>query len=327
MKNNQDWMWDIIVCPECSHKLEVDSDKRTISCSNPACAYQSEFKDRVFNLLPLDLDRSQKAENEFRVNDHREIADSFSWMNENQYATFTGLNYLTSYPFTSEYRYFRDDFSRRYTVTGRGLEIGGATGHASGFLKLFYPHIEIVTSDVAPINILLAEEIAEFVGFETDYFVMADAERLPFLLNTFDFIFSSGMLHHLGDLQQALQKGYTVLKPHGLWYIINELSIGTIPRMLWNSRWCEKGRHARLTGVHENSYTLKEWRTYFERAGFSIRDMYFHRNPNHKLRDWLRSFYYAVVSRMPLTFIKMGVPCEVCYVLEKTSKPSLTAIG
>lgn len=233
--------------------------------------------------------------------------------------SFTGLNYLTSYPFVSEYKYFRDDFSKRYTITGRGLEIGGATGHASGFLKLFYPEIEIVTSDVAPINVLLAEEIAEFVGFETDYFVMADAERAPFLPNTFDFIFSSAMLHHLGDLPRALQKGHSLLKPNGLWYAINELSIGAIPRLLWNSRWGEKGRHSRLTGVHENSYTLEEWRTYFERAGFRIIDMHFHRDPNHKLRDWSRSLYYAVISKMPLAIIKMGIPCEVCYVLEKIS--------
>jgi len=89
------------------------------------------------------------------------------------------------------------------------------------------------------------------------------------------------MLHHLGNLERALQQGYSRLKPKGLWYIINELSIGTIPKLYWNSKWGEKDQQALRTGINENSYTLKEWTHYFEAAGFRIVETNFHRNPNH----------------------------------------------
>jgi len=306
MNRNNDWIWDIISCPECGSLFNIGNNGQETFCLNSTCNYHLTYNGRVFNLLPLALDAHQKAENKFRVNLAQGKAENLQL-----------FNFLTSYWTTSNYRFFREHFSNRYDVCGRGLEIGGAKGQASGFLKLFYPDIEIITSDVAPYNIVMAEKFSQSIGFGIDYFVMADAERLPFLKNSFDFIFSSGMLHHLGDLERALKQGYSRLKPKGLWYIINELSIGTIPRLYWNSKWGEKGRQALRTGINENSYTLKEWTHYFEAAGFRIVETNFHRNPNHKLRDWSRAFYYAVISKLPVGLIRLGIPCEVGFVLEK----------
>jgi hypothetical protein len=130
-------------------------------------------------------------------------------------------------------------------------------------------------------------------------------------------MFSSGMLHHLGDIQRALAGGYALLKPGGRWYIVNELSIGSIARSFWNSSWGEKGKWAEKTGIRENSYTLREWLHFFEQQNFQILEVHFHRNTKHKLLNWSRAAYYAFISKLPSLFMKMGVPCEVNFVLEK----------
>ena len=237
-----------------------------------------------------------------------------------QQETFTILNVIQYYSFTSQYYFFRDYFSKKYQLEGRGLEIGGATGQGSAFIRLFFPDTQMIASDVAPVNVELAEKIAQRLGFETDYFVMADAERLPFKPDSFDFMYSSGMLHHLSDLRKALRQGYKALKPGAKWYVVNELSIGSLARTLWNGRFGQKGKWAQETGILEQSYTLKEWLQVFASEHFLVREVYFHRNPRHKLESWQRALYYAFISRLPKTIIELGIPCEVNFVLQKSDE-------
>ncbi len=312
-----DWLWSIIICPECGGTLERGEAGGRCVCVNPRCGYSSEQRGRLFNLLPKRLDRQQVAENDFRKHGLEKLEHLVPAMTESQRATLITLDIATQYLFTSQYAFFRDEFVRAHVLHGRGLEIGAAAGYGSGFVKLFYPGTAMVTSDVAPVNVELAEKLSRQLHFATDYFVMADAQKLPFAPNSFDFMFSSGMLHHLGDLPRALTSAYTVLKPGGRWYVINELSIGSIPRAYWNSRWGAKGKWARLAGIRENSYTFKEWMRFLEAAKFTVADVHFHTNPNHKLLNWSHAAYYALISRLPPAVLRLGLPCEVNFVLEK----------
>jgi SAM-dependent methyltransferase len=317
MAGQPDWIWDIICCPECSGPLRPGEQVDQILCGNPACGFASHRQGRLLNLLPKALDQHQQAENAFRERINQQRADEVIQMSADQLRRYRLLNQITYYAFTSQYFIFRDTFSKQYSLQGRGLEIGGAMGQLSGFVRLFYPNTQMVASDVAPFNLELGIELAELLGFETEYFVMADAERLPFQPESFDFICSSGMLHHLGNLPQALQHGRAALKPNGRWYSVNELAIGGLPRLIWNSRLGQKGRWADDTGIRENSYTLKEWQAFFKDQGFRIVDQRFHRNPKHKLLSWPRALYYALIARLPSGLIRMGIPCEVNFVLEK----------
>jgi ubiquinone/menaquinone biosynthesis C-methylase UbiE len=316
-EENQDWLWEIIACPHCGSPLEAGQHGTEIVCTDELCSYRSNRTGRRFDLLPTDLDPFQKAEDRFRVKAYERYAELIDWQNEDRYTLFKLLMVATGYPFASQFLFFRDDFVKRHKLEGRGLELGGATGHQSGFIKLFFPETEMVTSDVAPINMEIGEQLDSLLGFGIDYFVTCDAERLPFVPNSFDFVVSSALLHHLGDLKVGLERAYTVLKPGGRWYIVNELSIGALPRLFWNSRWASKGKAARALGIHENSYTLKEWRRFFLAQNFEIVEMYFHRNPGHKLLNWSNAAYYTALSKLPVGLLKAGLPCEVCFVLEK----------
>jgi SAM-dependent methyltransferase len=317
MEAYPDWIWDILRCPECAAPFEHNVGANRLSCTNPTCGYQSVYTSRYLNLLPRSLDQHQHAENEFRVDISQRMAQYVSDLDQARQETYKLLNVITYYSFTSQYFYFRDFFSRRYKLAGRGLEIGGAMGQLSGFVRLFYPNTQMVTSDVAPYNVITGVSLADRLHFDTDVSVMADAERLPFEPGSFDFICSSGMLHHLGDLPRALEQGRAVLKPGGHWYAVNELAIGSLPRRLWNSRYGQKGRWAGTTGIRENSYTLKEWLAFFARDQFEVVDLYFNRNPRHKLESWSRALYYASIARLPERLVRMGLPCEVNFVLQK----------
>jgi len=316
MSEANDWLWDILICPECGGPLARGSAESEIACGNQACGYRSRREGRLFDLLPRELDRHQAAEHEFRATVLERYAAAAGWLDASGLTQFQQLNILTNYPFTTQFAFFRDRFVKEHRLAGRGLEIGGATGEASGFIKLFYPDTEMVTCDVAPVNVRYGAQLADLLHLQTDYFVMADAERLPFRPASFDFLFSSGMLHHLGDIRRGLQKGYDTLKPGGRWYVVNELSIGSLFRLYWNSRWGKKGSQARERGVRENSYTFQEWQAFFEEQGFRILDSRFDRSPA-SAASWPDQVYYAIVSRLPIALIKMGIPCNVSFVLER----------
>gem|GEM_PF-3187141 len=311
------WIWDILVCPDCGAPLRDTAGAGVLACEGTGCGFRSSYAGRVFNLLPRELDRFQRAEDTWRKSHFDALARSVPQMNPHQYEAFKLLNVITYYAFTSQFFFFRDYFAKTYTLRGRGLEIGGASGQLSGFVKLFYPDTEMLATDVAPINVEMGAELSELLRFGTDYLATVDAERLPFRRESFDFLCSSGMLHHLGDMRRALRQGHTVLKPGGRWYVVNELAIGSLPRKFWNSRLGAKGKWAEITGIRENSYTLGEWRTHFADAGFRIVDEYFNRNSKQKLLSWPRSLYYAAIAKLPLALVKTGIPCEVNFVLQK----------
>ena len=98
--------------------------------------------------------------------------------------------------------------------------------------------------------------------------------------------------------------------------MVNELSIGSLFRLYWNSRWGKKGKQALERGVRENSYTFQEWRAFFEEQGFRILASSFDRSPA-SASSWPDQVYYAIVSRLPIALIKMGIPCNVSFVLER----------
>ncbi|KKK53900.1 hypothetical protein LCGC14_3090150, partial [marine sediment metagenome] len=68
--------------------------------------------------------------------------------------------------------------------------------------------------DLSPNSLKLAKRGFELSNLDGE-FTNADAEHLPYASNSFDLVYSHGVLHHTPSLEVALTEVYRVLKPGG----------------------------------------------------------------------------------------------------------------
>lgn len=112
------------------------------------------------------------------------------------------------------------------------LEIGGGLGTD---LSMFARHGAIVTDvDLSAGHLAHARENFALRGL-TGEFVHHDAETLPFADNTFDVVYSNGVIHHTPNTQHVVQEIRRVLKPGGkaIVMVYAEHSLHYWYRLVW----------------------------------------------------------------------------------------------
>lgn len=101
----------------------------------------------------------------------------------------------------------------------------------------------------------------------------ADAEHLPFPNDTFDIVYSWGVLHHSPDTPQAFREAHRVLRPGGILRAMIYHRPSFVGLMLWIRYGLVEGRPMRtLTDVYSSclespgtkGYTLAEARSLLE---------------------------------------------------------------
>ncbi len=138
---------------------------------------------------------------------------------------------------------------------------------------------------------LLAQHAKSYTGIDlTDYAVRStskrlelfklnakivrmDAEKMDFADNTFDFIWTWGVIHHSSNTEEILKKMQRVLKPHGtatimvyhrgIWnyFVINSLFRGIIQGNLFKYKSLHKTVQRYTDGAIARYYTISEWRS------------------------------------------------------------------
>ena len=94
----------------------------------------------------------------------------------------------------------------------RLLEVGCGIGYD---LREFSRRgMEVFGIDLSFKNTLLTKKGLDIFNLK-GYVVTADAENLPFKDNSFDLVYSFGVLHHTPDTQKAIDEIYRVLKTGG----------------------------------------------------------------------------------------------------------------
>lgn len=95
----------------------------------------------------------------------------------------------------------------------RVLEIGpGAGAHSALFSKY---GASMVSIDITPERVMATgRKLALIEGGEGRAY-QADAENLPFRDNSFDIVYSNGVLHHSEDTKACIDEVYRVLRPGG----------------------------------------------------------------------------------------------------------------
>jgi ubiquinone/menaquinone biosynthesis C-methylase UbiE len=158
-----------------------------------------------------------------------------------------------------------------YEFYGKILELGCGTAYISALIKNKYGSSEMYALDISPNYLKLAQKISRVLfNSRIDYFIAADAERIPFKSEHFDFVISSAMIHHLPNPDDAIKEIARVLKKGGIFIgiaepVIHPPSFKLISRFYPHLRKAArkfKEREEKL-GVMERIFTYKEFNDYF----------------------------------------------------------------
>jgi len=123
----------------------------------------------------------------------------------NFFEEVTRFRYQTQ-PFMEELCKFKEFSGKKL------LEIGCGLGTD---LLQFAQNGALVTGvDLTENSVSLAKKRFELYGQQGE-FMVSDAENLPFAENSFDVVYSFGVLHHTPNTQKSIDEVYRVLKPQG----------------------------------------------------------------------------------------------------------------
>jgi ubiquinone/menaquinone biosynthesis C-methylase UbiE len=139
------------------------------------------------------------------------------------------------------------------------LDIGCGTGWAvRAAAELVGPGGDAFGIDLSPQMIQKATEAAQ--GTRNAHFKNANAEKLPFKLNVFDFIICTMSFHHYLNPDKAVGEMARVLKPGGKVCIVDPTA--DFFAMKWIDVFLK-----RREPEHVGLYSTKEFREFFEAAG------------------------------------------------------------
>lgn len=100
------------------------------------------------------------------------------------------------------------------SLAGDVLEIGGGSGATADELARANPSLRLTTTDYDPVMVGAARKrLAKYSHVAAR---QADATQLPFDDETFDFVVSFLMLHHVVDWEKAIAEVARVLRPGGI---------------------------------------------------------------------------------------------------------------
>jgi ubiquinone/menaquinone biosynthesis C-methylase UbiE len=92
------------------------------------------------------------------------------------------------------------------------LEVGCGIGMDSA--RMAQHGLRVTAVDLTVVGPATASRRAQVRQFDTSY-LCSDAEHLPFQDNTFDYVYSFGVMHHAPDTQRCVDEAYRVLRPGG----------------------------------------------------------------------------------------------------------------
>jgi ubiquinone/menaquinone biosynthesis C-methylase UbiE len=184
-----------------------------------------------------------------------------------------------------------DDLQRlielgEWNVQQHALDVATGGGHTALAVA---PHVAQVTvTDLTPRMLEQARAFLISKGVANAQFQVADAEQLPFAAASFDRVTCRIAPHHFPDIAKAVQEVARVLKPGGLFLLIDCMAPSD-PELDTFDNTVEKWRDP----SHGRSCTTEEWRTFFNQAGLQIEHQEFFRKA-YDYDDWTKR------SQLPL---------------------------
>jgi len=158
----------------------------------------------------------------------------------------------------------------RQVQQGRILEIGPGPGYVAIEIARLLPQVEVVGLDISRTMVEIATHNAEEAGVANKVtFRLGDAAQMPFPAQSFDFVVSTGSLHHWRGPVRVFDEIYRVLKSGG------EAFIGDLrrdaPKELRNEMAKEAGSWLTRWGIKHSfneAYTRDELLSLLARTKF-----------------------------------------------------------
>ncbi len=145
----------------------------------------------------------------------------------------------------------------------QALDIATGGGHTALAVA---PHVaQITVSDLTPTMLETARAFILSQGVTNAIFVEADAEHLPFPAASFDRVTCRIAPHHFPNIAQSVQEVARVLKPNGLFLLIDNIAPSD-PELDFFINKVEKWRDP----SHGRACTSAEWHTFFSQAGLRV---------------------------------------------------------
>jgi ubiquinone/menaquinone biosynthesis C-methylase UbiE len=185
----------------------------------------------------------------------------------------------------------------------RALDISTGGGHTALAIA---PHVrEVFASDLTPRILQAAREFIAAKGVGNIFYVIADAERLPFLDASFDLVTVRIAPHHYADIQAAISEMARVLLPAGRLVVIDNIAPEDPLLDRYLNEW-----ERRRDPSHVRAYTSTEWRSFLSLAGLQVHEL----RVNQKAYDfdsWAERMRMPEAERQQLVSDILAAPTPV----------------
>jgi ubiquinone/menaquinone biosynthesis C-methylase UbiE len=154
----------------------------------------------------------------------------------------------------------------------RVLDVATGAGHTA---FAFAPHVaQVIATDITPEMLATTARLAQEKGLANVGVQEADAETLPFADATFDLVTCRIAPHHFVAVQTFVQEVARVLKPGGLFALVDNVVPG--------SQGAPEAEEQRVAGEyinaieklrdpsHQRCLSMEEWLGILYRAGFTV---------------------------------------------------------
>ena len=188
------------------------------------------------------------------------------------------------------------------TLSDRALDISTGGGHVALALA---PHVaQITASDLTPRMLAAARDFLTDSGVTNADYVIADAERLPFLDASFDLVTVRIAPHHYANVATAVREMARVLAPGGRLLLVDNIAPEDTTLDALLNHW-EKWRDP----SHVRNYTVGEWRAYLTDAGLAISDAEAQRK-THDFAPWVERMRMPPAESAKLEAEMLAAPPE-----------------
>jgi ubiquinone/menaquinone biosynthesis C-methylase UbiE len=203
------------------------------------------------------------------------------------------------------------DFAQFQSARGlRVLEIG--VGMGADYLEWLKAGAAATGVDLSAASIERARQRCLLAGYQPDLRV-ADAENLPFNNDSFDVVYSYGVMHHSPDTAQCIREARRVLKPGGRARIMIYHHPSVTGTMLWLRYGLLRGKSLRQSAFEHlespgtKTYTqaearslMSEFREVEIRVVFGAGDLLLHQ-PSARFQS---AFYRLAWKLFPRSLVR-----------------------